>query len=280
MGIRANIRRIVGVPLWNKMYRTLRYAPQDFLDLVRGDVDPLIPPRRKIFIGGPEFRSIGDEFFGHFIKYGEVKPSSRVLDIGCGIGRMSRPFVPFLDPAHGSFDGFDIDAGGIKWCQQHYSAYRHFRFQRVDIFNKYYNPSGRIQPDSFVFPYADASFDFAFATSVFTHMLMSSVSQYLREIKRVLAPGGRALLTAFLWNAESQALVEQGKSTLPFKQHGDLIVVDPMIPEDAIALKQPEWEAAVRAAGLDVVGDVSWGSWCGRSKFLSFQDIVVVRRPV
>jgi SAM-dependent methyltransferase len=273
------LRRFIPQPILQKTFLYVRYAPCDLLDWVTGITDPLIPPRRKIFIGGPEFRQIGDEFFSHFQKYGEIAPQQRILDIGCGIGRMARRFVPFLDRTKGSFDGFDIDNGGIRWCQNHYSQYPHFRFQRANVYNKFYNPSGTVQAEAYTFPYADASFDFAFATSVFTHMPPKSIARYLKETARVLAPGGRALLTAFLWNRESQTLVDQGKSNIPFREHGDLIVLDPVIPEDAIAIRQPEWETAVRDAGLETVGDVLWGNWCGRGQATSYQDIVIVRKP-
>jgi SAM-dependent methyltransferase len=273
------IKKVIPNPILLKTQLFVRYAPRDLLDKLLGETDPLVPPRRKIFIGGPEFRGIGDEFFGYFLRYGEVKPSSRILDIGCGIGRMSRPFVSFLDPSRGRFEGFDIDGGGIRWCQEHYVQYPHFRFQLADVYNKFYNPSGKQKPEEYVFPYPDASFDFAFATSVFTHMPPQAIAHYLKETARVLVPGGRALLTAFLWTPESQALVAEGKSKIPFKEHGGLIVRDPVIPEDAIAIRQADWDGALRDAGLEPMGETLWGYWCGRTKFTSYQDIVLVRKP-
>src|SRR5262249_6440676 len=53
----------------------------------------------------------------------------------------------------------------------------------------------------FVFPYADASFDFVFLTSVFTHMLPAEVAQYLREVRRVLRPAGRCPAAFFFLHA-------------------------------------------------------------------------------
>ena len=279
MALMHLIRKFIPPVLVHKIGLTLRFGPRDVLDVLLGQTDPLIPPRRKIFIGGTEFRAVGDEFFGHFRRFGEIEPQHRILDIGCGIGRMSRPFVSFLDPKKGRFEGFDIDAGGIRWCQKHYAAHPHFRFQLADIYNKFYNRSGRVKAEEFTFPYPDASFDFAFATSVFTHLPLPSIARYLKETARVLAPGRRALLTVFLWTEEAQALVAQGLSLLPFRQHGDLIVVDPNVPEDAIATRPGEWEAALRDSGLEMIGDVHWGSWCGRKQVTSYQDIVVVRKP-
>jgi len=166
----------------------------------------------------------------------------------------------------------------VLWCLEHYLEYPHFRFTWANIYNKFYNPSGVVPADAFVFPYEEGSFDFAFATSVFTHMPMKSIGRYLKEVHRVLASGGRALFTVFLWNAETRALVAQGKSTIPFREHGELIVRDPLIPEEAIAVRQEEWEQAVRDAGLERVGDILWGNWCGRDRFVTNQDMVLLRK--
>jgi SAM-dependent methyltransferase len=278
MSIRQIIRRYVPMPTLLKGKLFLTYAPLDLWDTLCGKTDPLIPGRRKIFIGGPEYRKIGDEFFELFRRIAVVSPQDRILDIGCGIGRMARPFVKFLHPTRGRYDGFDIDRDGIRWCLVHYIDHPQFRFQWANIYNKFYNPRGSIQPDAFAFPYPDGSFDFAFATSVFTHMSPRSTSHYLKEVSRVLAPGGRAMLTAFLWNEESKSLVAQGKAIFPFHDLGDLIVKDPLIPEEAIAIRQEDWEKWLHDAGLEMDGPVHWGNWCGRARHTSGQDIVLVRK--
>jgi SAM-dependent methyltransferase len=271
--------RFIPAPILLKTWLFVRYLPGDVLDKLTGHTDPLIPPRRKDFSGDGGFRKIGDEFFAYFRDYGQIAPHHRILDIGSGIGRMARPLTAFLDPAKGRYDGFDIDASGVLWCSQHYVSHPNFHFQRANIYNKFYNPRGTVQAQAFTFPYPDASFDFALTTSVFTHMPLPAVAHYLKETARVLAPGARALLTLFLWNPQSQASVAQGKSSIPFRPHGDLIVVDPVVPEAAIALPQEGWDQAVRDADLEQVGDVLWGNWCGRTPFTSYQDMVIVRKP-
>jgi hypothetical protein len=51
-----------------------------------------------------------------------------------------------------------------------------------------------------------------------------------------------------------------------------------VVPEAAIALPHEGWDQAVRDAGLEQVGDVLWGNWCGRTPFTSYQDMVIVRK--
>lgn len=276
--IGALLQRVLPMPLLLRAYRLFRYGPLDVLDWVRGRRDPLIPGRFRIFIGGNAYREVGDEFLRHFQRFGGVTPRSRVLDVGCGIGRMSRPFTAFLDPAVGRYEGFDVDLAGVEWCRRHYAGLPHFRFQHANIRNAFYNPGGDVDAEAYTFPYEAGSFDLVFATSVFTHLSIGATRRYLGEIARVLAPGGRAVLTLFLWNQEAMALVAEGRSSLPMVEHDGLVVLNPRIVEEAIAIRQSDWSAALRAAGLEPEGDPHLGWWCGRSGGVTFQDVAVVRR--
>ena len=92
-------------------------------------------------------------------------------------------------------------------CGKQISNDERFHFQKVDIYNKLYNPSGKINANEFVFPYPDNSFDFVFATSVFTHMLPADLLQYVKETYRVLKPSKKALFTFFVMDEINQNLV-------------------------------------------------------------------------
>ena len=48
----------------------------------------MVPPEWKIFVGGGNFEAIGSTFFHYFKELGQLKPDDKVLDIGCGQGRM------------------------------------------------------------------------------------------------------------------------------------------------------------------------------------------------
>lgn len=238
------------------------------------------PPRRYMFVGGADdFDEVGEEFVGHLVKLAGLTSSSRVLDVGCGIGRMALPLTQRLG-TDGSYEGFDIVELGIRWSERNITA-RHpnFRFTHADIVNGEYNPRGHIRAEDFRFPYPDDDFDVALLTSVFTHMLPAEVERYASELGRVLRPGGRCLLTAFLLNEQSRALIDAERSAFAFDSaDGVYGTVDDQITEAAVSYDERWMMDTLARHGLQLKAPVHYGSWCGRDDPLSFQDIVVVRR--
>ncbi len=90
------------------------------------------------------FRAIGAEFLGHLVRIGGLQPDDRVLDIGCGIGRIAVPLTQYLS-ATTTYLGLDPAKEGIAWCQRHVTpTYPHFRFQQLDVAHALYNPNGLI----------------------------------------------------------------------------------------------------------------------------------------
>ena len=82
----------------------------------RGTASCRSPPSENIFVGDGDFRAIGAEFLRHFVKLGDLRPTDKVLEIGCGIGRMAVPLTQYLST--GTYDGMDVVADGINWCSQ------------------------------------------------------------------------------------------------------------------------------------------------------------------
>lgn len=248
---------------------------------MRREKPELRPPDELIYIGeGPKaFERMGREFFRYFVELGELKPHEQVLDVGCGVGRMAIPLTGYLNE-QGGYEGFDVVPKGVRWCEENITPrYPNFRFRLADIFNKRYNPRGRFQAEDYTFPYEDDSFDFVFLTSVFTHILPNGVKNYTSEISRVLKPDGRCLITFFLLNDESLKLIEKGSSDWDFKHvRGRCRVVDPDQPERAVAYEENFVRRLYRRNALRMNKPIAYGSWCGRQKFLGYQDIVVATK--
>jgi SAM-dependent methyltransferase len=174
----------------------------------------------------------------------------------------------------------DVVPHGINWCQQHITPrFPNFQFRLADVRNKAYNPKGQVPAADFDFPFPAESFDFAFLTSVFTHMLPDEVDNYLSEVQRVLRPGGQCLITWFLLNTESETLLHERKSVIDFPhQLPGCRVANLSVPEDAVAYGESDVVAAYRNYGLKLNTPIHYGSWCGRPAHVSFQDICVARK--
>lgn len=270
--------------LIRRKIRRIYYYSLDTIDLLLGRRrDELTPPKRKILRRDVNlFRKIGKEFLKYFIELGELKPDERVLDVGCGIGRIAIPLTKYLGK-RGSYEGFDIVASDINCCRKNITPkYPNFHFQLADVFNKHYNPNGKYKASEYRFPYENDSFDFVFLTSVFTHMLPQDMENYFHEIARVLKRGGRCLITFFLWNKESFRLHNAGKiqpwygRTLDFKHDfGKYRTIDINTPEAAVCYDEAFVLTLYEKYGLKIKQPIHYGSWCGRPIFLSRQDIII-----
>lgn len=234
-----------------------------------------IPPSEKNFVGDGDFLAVGIEFLKWFVRLGELKPQERVLDIGSGIGRMALPLTQYLDG--GTYDGVDVSAEGVAWCNEQITPhYENFRFQHLDLAHPLYNPTGTMRTEAVRLPFEDASFDFIFLTSVLTHLMAGEVKAYAREIRRVMAPGGRCLVTTFLLNKPARQGLIEGKGILPFDGASDAreIYAYPDNPSAAVAFDEDYllsffWSADIRRTKPPV-----YGRWSGRNTpGDSFQDI-------
>ena len=113
-----------------------------------------------------------------------LTPRSRILDFGCGSGRY------VYDYRDAGFDayGFDI-AGSVELRQPSDEAY--FRFGLSGVPGNV--PDYEVDELSYRIGFGDDSFDFVFSNSVFEHVQNHDLA--LREIARVLRPGGLAIHT-------------------------------------------------------------------------------------
>ncbi|MCB8821415.1 class I SAM-dependent methyltransferase [Microvirga rosea] len=235
------------------------------------------PAPQSVFVGDGDYRAIGAEYLGHFVRLGGLRRSDRVLDIGCGIGRMAVPLTQYLDGEAGSYEGIDPVREGIEWCVQNITTvYPRFRFCQVDLAHELYNPGGSLGGHEVVLPFSDASFDFAAMVSVATHLPISEISAYAREIRRLLAPGGRLFMTTFLVMGEDLERPNARPKFTPGTEDGTWYG-DPSAPLAAIGFNRNLVENAVREAGLHAER-VSLGHWRGIES-THYQDVIIATVP-
>jgi ubiquinone/menaquinone biosynthesis C-methylase UbiE len=101
---------------------------------------------------------------------------ARVLDWGCGWGRLTRTFARLQPPAE--LWGADVDALNLKWAAENIPE---AKFVQLPL-----APPSAL-PESY--------FDLVYAVSVMTHLTREMQGLWLEELRRVMSPGGLALLT-------------------------------------------------------------------------------------
>jgi SAM-dependent methyltransferase len=257
---------------------SLRLRALDLGDRARGRGDGLVPPRRlRGFAGDSDFVATGDELLRLARAHGGLSADTRVLDVGCGIGRLARTLTDALDPAAGgAYIGFDPVASAVAWCAARYPA--HFRFVYADLRNDLYNPDGAVAATEYRFPVDDGWATLVVATSVFTHLDRPEVAHYLAQTRRAMAPGASAVLTFFLLDDDSRAALADGRARQPFAQPaGDQAIADPDVTMAAVAHARAWVLGALARLGLEVAA-VHDGSWRGAAG-LTYQDLVVARAP-
>lgn len=111
----------------------------------------------------------------------------RVLDFGCGAARVLRQFLGEAEQAE--FWGCDIDGPSIAWVKANLSP-------PLRVFDNAPAPP---------LPLEGSAFDLVYAASVFTH-IDALWSDWLLELHRILAPGGR-LISSFLGEGMWELLI-------------------------------------------------------------------------
>jgi SAM-dependent methyltransferase len=119
----------------------------------------------------------------------------RILDFGCGDGRMIRHLSHLVD--RWEIWGTDISSEHIYWCSDNLSPPFNFL----------------VNTKTPHLPFKDGSFDFIFCGSLFTHV-DDLAKAWLLELHRLLSPGGRAYVT--IHDKHTQMLFSRlGAAALP-----------------------------------------------------------------
>jgi ubiquinone/menaquinone biosynthesis C-methylase UbiE len=260
--------------------RKMYLAPIDLADRLLGRHDPGLPPKAHMFTGAPmDFAASGRRALETLCSITAANPSSHILEVGCGIGRLAIAMPDFLD-ANGGYEGFDIVPQGIEWCKQHIvGPHDNIHFTLADVYNKEYNPKGSRQAADYQFPYEDETFDVAVLVSVFTHMLPTDVDRYVGEIARVLKKNGRICASYSIITPESLQLMTSGNGSVHFKYNlGSYWISSKKVPELGVAYDERYLRGIYSKHGLSDPPDIYYGRWCGRSTGLDIQDVVVATK--
>lgn len=202
----------------------------------------------------------------------EVKPTSKIADIGCAAGRLCLPFMDTLTT--GEYVGLDLRSDSIDWATKTItSVYPNFKFKHLDSHNEFYNPVG---VPLLNLPLPGNYFDLVIFHSVFTHISFVEAQHFLAETKRILKPGGACHLTAFLWNQEAKQSYAAGTCSHDFSEQQDRYRVEHQ--RQASALDASSFYEELDKNGLSVLLE-QLGPWRsdtdrphGQDRFILVRD--------
>lgn len=250
----------------------------DRIDEICGLKSAVEPSRTlSMHYGGGNFYDTAFDFFRILLNHANLTRDSSILDVGSGAGRIATPLQYFLKNT-ARYEGIDIMPAGIAHCDSKVTPlFPNFRFQQIDVFNSYYNPTGKSQPEDYTFPFADEQFDIVLSTSVMTHLKPDAAARYVNETARVLRPGGTALHTFYVLDDAARVAIKAGRARMSFPHEmNGFHTRTREFPEEAIAMPKERVAGMFTDAGLQ--SEFLHGSWTARPDGVSFQDIVLGRK--
>lgn len=116
--------------------------------------------------------------FARIMKENFSSNNTRVMEWGCGPGRVIRHMPELLQGQTTEIVGTDYNPRSISWCDEH-----------LDGITFVHN--GLMPP----LPFPDGHFDAMYNLSVFTHLGEETQQAWVQELWRVLKPGGTLIST-------------------------------------------------------------------------------------
>ncbi len=258
--------------------RKLVYFPIDIWNSLFGKRHKFEPPKGDIYIGSGDFITQGKHQLDLLIEHANIKPNDTVLDVGSGIGRTAVPLTEYLSDK-GKYEGFDVVEKGVKWCNSKIKKhYPNFNFTYVPLNNDLYNTNTK-KASNFKFPYNNNTFDKVFLFSVFTHMSVAEIANYLKEIKRVLKPDGICLSTFFTYNSkENKNSSEIIQKTFPIDM-GNYKLMNKEVTCANIALSEKLLDKIIQEANLIKVKSIEgyWKNNVTKYMYNDFQDTIIMK---
>jgi ubiquinone/menaquinone biosynthesis C-methylase UbiE len=136
----------------------------------------IMHPRAYELFANTWFLGQRGRVFDRLVAASGARPGEKVLDIGCGSGSFSRRIAPAVGP-NGTVVGIDPSQPMLDYATAHAPANCTFQAAGAEDL-----------------PFGDESFDLIVSSLAFHHIPTEHRGAAVREMLRVLRPGGRVLI--------------------------------------------------------------------------------------
>ncbi|GIH95180.1 class I SAM-dependent methyltransferase [Planobispora siamensis] len=178
-----------------------------------GEAGTIDHPRAYELVAGIGFLGRRREIFTRLAALSGVRPGARVLDVGCGTGYLTRILAPVAGPS-GHVTGVDPSEAMIAHARRRAPgncSYQVGAGQALEV--------------------PDASVDVVVSSLAVHHMPADARGTAVREMFRVLKPGGRLLIAEFRPPSNHLLTHLVGALTGPEMRHSPKDLLAGLIPE-------------------------------------------------
>lgn len=223
--------------------------------------------------------SLGKEQAEKIIQWLSIKSEHKILDLGCGCGRIAIHFLNYLSK-QGKYFGIDNNMELLSYCSDNISKLKdNFQFQYIDVYNGAYAREGKLKAQEVILPMENESVDIVIMWSVFTHMNFRDINSYLKEIYRVLKKGGKFIASLNLYNEFISNQIKMDKAYLDIKYSIDeySYSLDTEIPEWGFAHKEEKLKEAYWRNGF-LINEIKYGIWPCKELTGEFHDCIIAQK--
>lgn len=215
------------------------------------------------------FINIGKTFHKLLIEHINLTKSCRLLDVGCGSGRLSLQLENWLH-----YVGFDINLHFVSLAQN-YSR----NIDLFDIHHEEFNPFGSIDPMTFEFPYS-TPFDAVIAIAVFNHFRVEWLDNYFKQIARVLKRNGSFFGTFILLNDQSKLDIDtKSNHKFTFDHRTDdgwyHTVERPLLN---VAISENYIRRKMMENKLSIIEPIRYGEWRQSGLAITGHDVIIAKK--
>ncbi len=239
-----------------------------------------LPPQELVFMNksAEEGLNQGRSQVRKLAHFGLNVHDGLVFDLGCGYGRLAYGLL--ASGFRGRYVGLDITPDRIAWLRENFTPLQpRYTFVHEDVKNDQYNPGGAKGAPRYDAALGGEAPDTIILLSVFTHMYEDDIRAHLANIRAVMSPATKLLVSCFLFDGPGARGVEQGtaRRTFAFELSDHARYDKKNRPLAAIAFTEPFMASMLREAGLDAT--FHRGTWTGQptEEDAFAQDIAICR---
>lgn len=237
-----------------------------------GELD--ISPNETHPLGGlniysKEFDTQGYILFNICNKLLNFEQKDKVLDFGCGTGRL----LKHLKKENLNYQGFEIN-------NNYGSIAKQFGEVRTrDINHPEYNKNGSLELKDNFTEYESEEFNKIISLAVLNHQSFKEASIIIKELLRITKKNGLILITVFLINNLTQQLMKKASCKFDFIKSS----IDNFSTNlDRPYLNNAFYEDMIRKVIINnkgqIVEPIYYGEWRGQNSGLTGHDVIVIRK--